>query len=87
MADDGCLDASAGFWPEIDDRGRLAGMQWENPTRYRIIKAFLDHVALVSEGAYGEKASVLAVRAAAAVVAPVRQRDADARQSDDADLA
>lgn len=73
LAEDGCLDASAGFWPELDDRGRLTGMQWENPTRYRITKAFLDHVSLVSEGAYGEKASVLAVRAAAAVV-PVEQR-------------
>ena len=46
---------------------------WDNPNRYRITKAFLDHVALVSEGAYGEKAGVLAVRAAAAAAAPVEQ--------------
>jgi HK97 family phage prohead protease len=66
LADDGCLDASAGFWPELDDRGRLIGLRWENPKRYRISKAFLDHVALVSDGAYGEKAGVLAVRNQAA---------------------
>jgi len=71
LADDGCLDASAGFWPELDDRGRFAGMRWENPNRYRITKAFLDHISLVSDGAYGEKAGVLAVRAAAAAQAPV----------------
>ena len=62
LADDNCLDASAGFWPELDDRGRLTGLRWDNPNRYRITKAFLDHVALVSEGAYGERAGVLAVR-------------------------
>ena len=31
LADDGCLDASAGFWPELDDRGRLAGLQLGQP--------------------------------------------------------
>lgn len=70
LAEDGCLDASAGFWPELDQRGRFAGLRWENPSRYRIVKAFLDHVSLVSEGAYGENAGVLAVRAAAPAVAP-----------------
>lgn len=66
LAEDECLEASAGFWPALDDRGRFVGLRWENSSCYRIVKAFLDHIALVSDGAYGEKAGVLAVRAAAA---------------------
>ena len=52
--------------------------------RYRITKAFLDHVALVSEGAYGEKAGVLAVRAADDAAAPAgraRRRRSSTRSS------
>lgn len=58
LADDGCLDASAGFWPMRN------GLEWEGPSRYRITKAFLHHIALVDDGAYGEDAGVLSVRQA-----------------------
>lgn len=58
LADDGCLDASAGF------QVKPGGMSWENRTRYRVNKAFLVHIALVPDGAYGEHAGVLAVRQA-----------------------
>jgi HK97 family phage prohead protease len=68
LAEDGCLDASAGFWPKMDERGKFVGIEWDSPSRYKITKAFLNHVALVSDGAYGEKAGVLAVRAAAGPV-------------------
>jgi HK97 family phage prohead protease len=55
LADDGCLDASAGFLPMAD------GMTWETRSRYRITKAWLGHIALVPEPAY-DGARVLAVR-------------------------
>jgi HK97 family phage prohead protease len=58
LADDGCLDASAGFWPMRN------GLQWEGPTSYRITRGFLHHIALVDDGAYGEDAAVLSVRQA-----------------------
>jgi HK97 family phage prohead protease len=57
LADDGCLDASAGFLPMAN-----GGLRWETRTRYHVDKAFLHHIALVPDGAYGEDAGVLAVR-------------------------
>jgi phage head maturation protease len=59
LAADGCLDASAGFLP------MAGGMKWLTRNAYRITRGWLGHVALVPEGAYGEHAGVLAVRAAA----------------------
>lgn len=56
LADDGCLDASAGFRPMMPD-----GIQWQRSTAYRITKAWLRHIALVPDPAY-EQAQVLAVR-------------------------
>lgn len=56
LASNGDLDVSAGFVP-------LEELQWETRERYRVTKAFLHHVALVPDGAYGEDAGVLAVRA------------------------
>lgn len=56
LAADGCLDASAGFLP-MD-----GGMRWTARDAYRITKAWLGHISLVPEGAYGERAGVLAVR-------------------------
>jgi uncharacterized protein len=62
LAADGCLEASAGF------NVKQGGWQWEaRDQRYRITRAWLRHVALVSEGAYGEHAPVLAVRSQPAV--------------------
>jgi phage head maturation protease len=59
-AADGILDASIGF-------GVLPGdQQWsEGRTRRRILRAFLDHIALVTDPAY-PTATVLAVRHVAA---------------------
>lgn len=57
LAEDDCLDASAGFLP------MSGGMQWETRARYRISKAFLGHIALTPEPAY-EGSRVLAVRSA-----------------------
>lgn len=56
LADDDCLDASAGYLPMGRD-----GEQWENRERVRIRKAWLGHIALVPQPAY-EGARVLAVR-------------------------
>jgi phage head maturation protease len=56
LADDRSLEASVGF------AAMPGGEQWlENRARRRIIKAFLDHIAMVPEGAY--EGRVLAVRA------------------------
>ena len=55
LADDDCLDASAGYLP------MPGGEQWESRNRVRIRKAWLGHIALVPEPAY-ESARVLAVR-------------------------
>lgn len=60
LADDGCLDASAGFLP------MPGGMQWEGRDAYTVTKAWLGHIALTPEPAY-ETARVLAVRHATAV--------------------
>jgi HK97 family phage prohead protease len=58
LADDGMLDASAGFRPHGPN-----GEQWETRQRYRIRKGWLVHIALTPEPAY-DGARVLAVRQA-----------------------
>lgn len=55
LADDGCLDASAGFVPKD------GGMRWMARSAYQITKGWLRHIALVPEAAYDES-RVLAVR-------------------------
>ena len=57
LADDECLDASAGFRP------MPGGEHWETRNRVRITKAWLGHIALTPDPAYVD-AKVLAVRAA-----------------------
>jgi HK97 family phage prohead protease len=57
LAEDGCLDASAGFLPFP------GGQKWETRSRYRITKGWLGHIAMTPEPAY-EDAKVLAVRTA-----------------------
>jgi len=61
LADDDCLDASAGYLP------MPGGEVWETRNRVRITKAWLGHIALVPEPAYAD-AKVLAVRRAEAAV-------------------
>ena len=61
LADDDCLDASAGYLP-IQPDGEL----WETRNRVRIVKAWLGHIALTPEPAYVD-ARVLAVRNAQTV--------------------
>jgi phage head maturation protease len=55
LAADDCLDASAGF------RVLPGGETWEGRSRRRIVKAWLDHIALTPDPAYTD-ARVLAVR-------------------------
>jgi HK97 family phage prohead protease len=55
LADEGCLDASAGFLP------MPGGEQWEERSRVRIRKAWLGHIAMTPDPAY-VGANVLAVR-------------------------
>jgi HK97 family phage prohead protease len=55
LADEQCLDASAGFLPFP------GGEVWEERARVRIRKAWLGHIALTPDPAY-ESAQVLAVR-------------------------
>jgi HK97 family phage prohead protease len=55
LADDGCLDASAGYRP------LPGGEQWLTRSRVRVTKAWLGHIALTPDPAY-ETANVLAVR-------------------------
>jgi len=71
LADDGVLDASAGFGL-LRENGRVkAGAEvWETRDRRRLNHLFLDHIALVPDPAY-EDAKVLAVRAASAAAATV----------------
>lgn len=59
LADDEVLEASVGMAVSPSWQQML-----ENRTRRRINKAFLDHIALLPNGAYGESAQVIAVRAA-----------------------
>ncbi len=55
LADEGILDASAGYLPMAD------GEVWETRERVRITKAWLGHIAMTPDPAY-ESAAVLAVR-------------------------
>ena len=55
LADEECLDASAGFLP------LPGGEQWEGRSLRRITKAWLAHIAMTPDPAY-EGATVLAVR-------------------------
>jgi phage head maturation protease len=55
LADEDCLDASAGYLP------MPGGEKWESRNRMRVTKAWLGHIALTPEPAY-EDAKVLAVR-------------------------
>ena len=76
LADEGCLDASAGFALMRDKDGRpVPGAEvWENRSRRRLNRLFLGHVALTPEPAY-ETANVLAVRAARQAEPAMRNRD------------
>lgn len=58
LADEECLDASAGFLP------MPGGEHWEERSRVRIRKAWLGHIALTPDPVYAG-AKVLAVRNAA----------------------
>jgi hypothetical protein len=82
LADDGVLDASAGFMLLRQDGGRGPtypdAETWEAKDRRRLNKIHLGHIGLTPEPAY-ETANVLAVRgrpelAAAAAVTPNRDR-------------
>lgn len=65
LADDGVLDASAGFGLLRDKDGHVkhGAAVWETRNRRRLNHLWLDHVALVPDPAY-PTANVLAVRAA-----------------------
>lgn len=62
-AEDGMLGASVGFGALPENQ------QWETRSRRRILKAFLDHIALTWTPAY-TGAGVLAVRSAALTATP-----------------
>lgn len=66
LADDGILDASAGFRP------MPGAMRWADRSGYRVTKAWLGHIAMTPDPAY-EDAKVLAVRSAAAGGVPVSE--------------
>jgi HK97 family phage prohead protease len=70
LADDECLDASAGYLP------MPGGEHWETRNRVRIRKAWLGHIALVPEPAY-EGARVLAVRGKGERAAPTATPNLD----------
>jgi phage head maturation protease len=77
LADDGILDASAGFGPLTETRnGRRQpkpGWEvWEGRSRRRLNHLWLDHIAMTPDPAYRD-AKVLAVRAAADVLAGARE--------------
>jgi HK97 family phage prohead protease len=69
LADDGILDASAGFLPFP------GGEKWETRNRVRMLKCWLGHIALTPDPAY-EGARVLAVRQAAERLIEETQRPA-----------
>jgi phage head maturation protease len=80
LADDGVLDASAGFALMHDRQtGKVkpGAEVWETRSRRRLNHLYLDHIALTPDPAY-ETANVLAVRAqdpeATATVMPNRER-------------
>ena len=60
LADEGILDASAGFWPWVYDDGSL-GEEWPTRDLRRLTKISLDHIAMTPSPAYPD-AKVLAVR-------------------------
>jgi phage head maturation protease len=60
LADEGCLDASAGFLP------MPGGEEWQGRNRVRIRKGWLGHIAMTPDPAYVD-ANVLAVRKAAQI--------------------
>jgi HK97 family phage prohead protease len=74
LADDGCLDASAGFMPLGDN-----ALEWHGRDAYTVRRAFLGHIALTPDPAY-DGAKVLAVRAAVEV-APVAPNTLEWRQA------
>jgi phage head maturation protease len=57
LASDGCLDVSAGFSVPA------GGLNWTSRNSYRVERATLRHISLVSDGAYGEHAGIVGVRA------------------------
>jgi HK97 family phage prohead protease len=72
-ADDGMIMASVGFAAGPEHQ------HWETRSRRRIVKAFLDHIALTFTPAY-LGAGVLAVRTAPALVVPTPNLDRVALQ-------
>jgi HK97 family phage prohead protease len=64
LADEGCLDASAGFLP------MAGGQRWLSRSAYVITRGWLGHIGLTPEPAH-EGARVLAVRAASSGDEPV----------------
>ena len=71
LADEGILDASAGFLP------MPGGEKWEQRDRVRMTKCWLGHIAMTPDPAY-ETARVLAVRTAdEPVVAPAATPNLD----------
>lgn len=80
LADDGALDASAGFALMHDPATRRikpGAEVWESRSRRRLNHLYLDHIALTPEPAF-EDARVIAVRAQEAQVQPVTNRNLDA---------
>jgi HK97 family phage prohead protease len=77
LADDGVLDASAGFGLLRDKAGRVVpnAEVWETRNRVRLNRLFLGHIALTPDPAY-ESARVLAVRAGT----PVGGMDGEGRK-------
>ena len=71
LADDGVLDASAGFAPLRDPAGRVVpdAEVWETRSRRRLNRLFLDHIALTPDPAYAD-ARVLTVRSEPLTDAP-----------------
>ena len=57
LADEGCMDASAGFLP------MPGGEKWETRSRVRMLRCWLGHIAMTPDPAY-DGARVLAVRSA-----------------------
>jgi HK97 family phage prohead protease len=62
LADDGILDASAGFMPKMDRDGTVHE-EWPNRNYRRLNKVWLGHIAMTPDPAY-VGAKVLAVRSA-----------------------
>jgi hypothetical protein len=71
MADEGLLDASAGFAVMAARNGQPRGEEWRGRTYRRLTRLWLGHIALTPEGAYAPHSQVLAVRSEAQPVTPV----------------